>query len=1031
MKIMKFLALIFIVIGLSSCQTGQEVFEAIENDFNVVYADNDHENSVTKNFMLPDFDLEIDGLSMVWESSDEIHAFIDHNQVIITRPQDQNITVTIKLNVIYQKVTKTYDFSFVIIKQEESLFTHQVTVIDGTSQEMFIMNDGATFNEDHPVKEGFIFAGYYTDEARLIAWENTPIYSSLTLCVKWEEDHNLDVIAPVILGARDIYYFIGDTIDYLYGISVIDNDDPNPVLTFDDTEVDLTMPGRYILYYIALDQSDNETIVEVNVIVEEDILAFTTETFETIAGASSSYADGSFTGVNGVVWTYVGMRTDQALDGKALTFGAKQTNYIKANFTGGISKLSIQFSHVFSGSEKRIVDLYINNILIYTFQITSDQKTYEVSGIQVSGNYTLELRNTGGERVVIDNITLYNNQLSQDLKDIESDIKNFSFPTHVMENATFNFLTQGPKNTSISYRFKDSDNPHNSYINLSSGVIQVPIDQQVSVAIEITFTKGNESKTIVKTLILGEGEPITIYDAKLQSGLVKTKGALTGFVLDGGFIKAFLQDRTGAIEVRFTLSQQSQLEVGKAYVIKGVVQKSVYPYIEQVSSISQKEVEVFDAVSVHLDSIKNHLSSYVYVEGILQRHYETGDAYIYTETGVIAVTIKDSFNPFIDQKLGQKVTLTGHVVLMNNTYKIWVIDGYDVEVDLFHQTLFKTYLLEQLGLTETMVTATDITIKTVVQAFNLNLLWSSSHEHILSSSGMVTTPQEETVVTLSYIASLESEVIFMGSIEVTVTAGFNVSGYYQDASGKQGETLLIELTRIISRNYKGISYTATNRILEVADKHPSGQGYLGIYDHVSITSYNKEHVWPQSSFNEASPYKSDMHHLRISNSTTNSTRSNYYFNLPTSPTSKWQVGSSRFFPGDLDKGDVARMLMYMAVRYRNDNFRLIVAESGRTSNAPSRTMGNLAVLYQWHLEDPVDDFERNRNQVIFETQNNRNPFIDHPELFEAIWQIFMQEDQKRQMRFSQEVIEISDKIDFNVDVAMIPICEQGQKRYFI
>ncbi|PKK85448.1 MAG: hypothetical protein CVV63_05210, partial [Tenericutes bacterium HGW-Tenericutes-8] len=113
---------------------------------------------------------------------------------------------------------------------------------------------------------------------------------------------------------------------------------------------------------------------------------------------------------------------------------------------------------------------------------------------------------------------------------------------------------------------------------------------------------------------------------------------------------------------------------------------------------------------------------------------------------------------------------------------------------------------------------------------------------------------------------------------------------------------------------------------------------------------------------------------------------------PTSPTSNWQVGSSRFFPGDQDKGDIARMLMYMAVRYRNDNFRLIIAESGRTSNPPARTMGNLAVLYNWHQEDPVDSFEINRNEVIYGTQNNRNPFIDHPELFYDVWSYFMAEN---------------------------------------
>jgi endonuclease I len=280
--------------------------------------------------------------------------------------------------------------------------------------------------------------------------------------------------------------------------------------------------------------------------------------------------------------------------------------------------------------------------------------------------------------------------------------------------------------------------------------------------------------------------------------------------------------------------------------------------------------------------------------------------------------------------------------------------------------------------------------------FELSVSYTSSHPTILSNTGQVITPEVDTLVTLTYVIKQGLTTILTGSIQLDILSTPALTPYYQSAQGLTGGALLAELTKIISRNYNGISYSATNKVLEIADKHPSGNGYLGIYDHVSITSYNKEHVWPQSSFSKASPYKSDMHHLRISNVSTNETRSNYYFNNPTSPTSDWQVGSSRFFPGDLDKGDIARMLMYMAVRYRNDNFRLIIAESGRTSEGKSRTMGNLAVLYDWHISDPVDAFEENRNDVIFGTQNNRNPFIDHPELFHDVWSYFMAENEAPQ-----------------------------------
>ena len=66
------------------------------------------------------------------------------------------------------------------------------------------------------------------------------------------------------------------------------------------------------------------------------------------------------------------------------------------------------------------------------------------------------------------------------------------------------------------------------------------------------------------------------------------------------------------------------------------------------------------------------------------------------------------------------------------------------------------------------------------------------------------------------------------------------------------------------------------------------------------------------------------------------------------------------------------MLFYMDVRY--DGLTLV-------DGVPAtHEMGDLETLLQWHLADPVDDFEYNRNDVIEDYQDNRNPFIDYPHL---------------------------------------------------
>ncbi|MCU0105638.1 endonuclease [Acholeplasma vituli] len=219
------------------------------------------------------------------------------------------------------------------------------------------------------------------------------------------------------------------------------------------------------------------------------------------------------------------------------------------------------------------------------------------------------------------------------------------------------------------------------------------------------------------------------------------------------------------------------------------------------------------------------------------------------------------------------------------------------------------------------------------------------------------------------------------------------AGYYDSITvGLTGSALRQALTTRVS-NHTIISYSNAQYTLDEADADPNAAGkILTIYDRKSVSStwdsgstWNKEHVWPQSSYDEASPMVSDLHHLRAAVPTTNSTRGNNYFNIISGHTlGTWKYFDSRFFPGDVDKGDVARMLLYMAVRYYNDNLRLVKSDFGTTARN-ARTLGDIDILLTWHQEDPVDAFEVNRNNVIYGVQNNRNPFIDRPDLFEPVW----------------------------------------------
>jgi hypothetical protein len=142
---------------------------------------------------------------------------------------------------------------------------------------------------------------------------------------------------------------------------------------------------------------------------------------------------------------------------------------------------------------------------------------------------------------------------------------------------------------------------------------------------------------------------------------------------------------------------------------------------------------------------------------------------------------------------------------------------------------------------------------------------------------------------------------------------------------------------------------------------------------------NTEHTWPQSRFTPGFPnemQKSDLHHLFPTDSQMNSTRGNYKFaelsgatervKCPTSRFAHTSIGY-RFEPPQEHRGNVARALFYFSSRYR---IHIDNDEEG--------------FLRKWHYEDPVDQAEIARQEMIFEHQGNRNPFIDEPSLVDQI-----------------------------------------------
>ncbi|KON87765.1 ribonuclease [Sporosarcina globispora] len=226
-------------------------------------------------------------------------------------------------------------------------------------------------------------------------------------------------------------------------------------------------------------------------------------------------------------------------------------------------------------------------------------------------------------------------------------------------------------------------------------------------------------------------------------------------------------------------------------------------------------------------------------------------------------------------------------------------------------------------------------------------------------------------------------------------------GYYNAAYGKTGEALKTALHNIID-DHTEISYSNVWEALRETDEDPANPNnvillYTGrsqgkFTNGSGVNDWNREHVWAKShgDFGTAMGAGTDLHHLRPTDASVNSSRGNLDFDNGGTQHSE-AIGnyydSDSWEPRDAVKGDVARMLFYMAVRYEGDSGEVDLELNNQVNNGSAPYHGKMSVLLQWHKEDPVNDNERRRNEIIYsDFQHNRNPFIDHPEWASAIWE---------------------------------------------
>jgi len=209
----------------------------------------------------------------------------------------------------------------------------------------------------------------------------------------------------------------------------------------------------------------------------------------------------------------------------------------------------------------------------------------------------------------------------------------------------------------------------------------------------------------------------------------------------------------------------------------------------------------------------------------------------------------------------------------------------------------------------------------------------------------------------------------------------DIKAYYKQVDFNKDDIALYEelAATTIAKHVNIQSYNARHKQLYDIDAHPNhkdsvvliysgehrfGKEFLSGNNHYKPQTFNTEHVYPQSLI--VNTAKGDLHHLRVCDTRVNSMRGNHPF---TDGQGAYQLKNNSWYPGDHWKGDVARMIMYLNLRY---------AES-------FEDVGSLELFVKWNAEDPVSEFEIQRNNRIEKVQGNRNPFIDNPYLATMIW----------------------------------------------
>ncbi|CAM9115347.1 endonuclease [Mycoplasma marinum] len=267
-----------------------------------------------------------------------------------------------------------------------------------------------------------------------------------------------------------------------------------------------------------------------------------------------------------------------------------------------------------------------------------------------------------------------------------------------------------------------------------------------------------------------------------------------------------------------------------------------------------------------------------------------------------------------------------------------------------------------------------------------------------------------------------------GTITITPKKVGNITynksnNYYMEANNLKGKKLFAKLHEIQGQHlnkikggssgygelyntyktaFKDNIFEHDNTVIDIYSENPNGSDPYNYiignngrsYKHEG-DMYNREHLIPQSWFDKKTPMRNDAQFVWPSDGKVNGVRSNYphapvlsaswtsknHSKLGTNP----KYGGTVFEPIDRFKGDIARSYLYFALTYYQSIDKTKGGANIFSNSFPYMKDNFLKLYIKWAKEDPVDEFDIQRNNGVSKAQGNRNPFIDYPGLIDNIW----------------------------------------------